>query len=72
MYRVALSCAGLTEGEGSGAPKDILDEFAQRPWHTKVGCTFDGTLLRLTAENDFDATGEALLDEFGDAIHAGK
>ena len=70
MYRITLTCAGLSENEGANARNDVLEEFSHRSWHTNVKCYFDGTLLRLTAENDFDESGLALLDEFGDAIHA--
>ena len=52
------------------ALEDILDEFAGRPWHTSVSCHWDSGRILLQARNDYDATGEALLDEFSDAICA--
>ena len=70
MYRVTLTCAGLSQTEGTSAPVDILEEFSHRRSHRNAKCYFDGTLLRLTAENDFDDSGLALLDEFSDAVHA--
>ena len=70
MYRVAVSCRGLSEAEGSAAPPDILAEFAQRPWHHSLSCTWERGVLLLTGENDFDSTGEAMLDEFWDSVHA--
>ena len=68
-YRVAVACKGLTDKEGSVAVPDILDEFRARPWHTNVLCEWSGGELVVTATNDYDATGQALLDEFWDAVH---
>lgn len=48
----------------------MLAEFAQRPWQEKVACEWREGILRLSAENDYDARGSALLDEFCDAVHA--
>ena len=70
MYRVHVACKGLTAKEGAPAPDSILEEFAHRPWHQNVRCEWDGQLLRLAADNDYDATGSALLDEFSDAVVA--
>ena len=70
MFLIVLSCRGLTKDEGLAAPADIEEEFTHRDWHSKAACTWDGCALRLTVENDFDATGQATLDEFSDAIHA--
>src|SRR5947207_11096768 len=36
MYRVTLSCSGLTETEGAAAVEDIIEEFTHRPWHTNL------------------------------------
>ena len=33
-------------------------------------CSWDGSLLMIKAENDFDSDGLALQDEFSDAISA--
>ena len=70
MYRVTVVCGGLTEAEGSGAVACILDEFTHRPWHKTVACEWRDGILWLSASNDYDQTGQALLDEFGDAIIA--
>ena len=70
LYRTTLSCAGLSEHEGRGAPVDILAEFAERSWHTHVECTWNGKSLFLSARNDFDDDGQALLDEFRDVVIA--
>ena len=70
MYRVTVVCGGLTEAEGSSAVAGILEEFTHRPWHSKVACEWRDGILLLSASNDYDQTGQALLDEFGDAIIA--
>jgi len=49
---------------------DITEEFSGRPWQQNVVCFRDGGLLMLKAENDFDSTGQATLDEFSDAVCA--
>jgi len=49
---------------------DITEEFTHRPWHQNVQCSWDGSRLTLQADNDFDADGSALADEFSDAIAA--
>jgi hypothetical protein len=58
------------ERRSPGAVADMLTEFAQRPWQQAVTCEWRDGVLRLSAENDADSTGMALLDEFGDAICA--
>jgi hypothetical protein len=65
-----LVCDGVPEQLGASAAKDITEEFRNRPWHKKAICSWDGALLFLTAENDFDEDGKALRDEFSDAISA--
>ena len=70
MYRVTLTCSGLTDQEGSNAVAAILEEFKHRPWHSDPKCEWTAGLLRFSATNDYDNDGAALLDEFGDAIHA--
>ncbi len=67
-YRIILSCDGVPVDAGPQAAIDISEEFTHRPWHENAGCRWDGTFLLLAAENDFDAEGLALLDEFSDAI----
>ena len=69
-YRVTVTCDGLTSDEGRLASLSVLGEFGQRPWHQCASCTWDGKLLWFVADNDYDATGKALLDEFGDALIA--
>jgi hypothetical protein len=56
--------------EAADAPAGIIEEFGHRRWHQNVTCKWDGRLLRLEAENDYDADGKALLDEFSDAVVA--
>ena len=70
MYRVTVSCRGLSEAESSAAQPDLLDEFADRPWHSSLSLSWQDGVLSVTAENDFDSTGAAMLDEFWDAVHA--
>jgi hypothetical protein len=70
MYRVTLVCSGLTDNEGTAAVAGLLEEFSHRPWQANPKCEWKDGLLRLSATNDFDKDGAALLDEFGDAIHA--
>ena len=69
-YRITLTCSGVPAELGPGAAADVAEEFTHRPWHTDVVCTWDGARLVLTAANDFDETGDALLDEFSDAVCA--
>ena len=70
MFRITLKCHGAPADEGAQAAKDIEREFASRTWHVDVHCWWDGKSLFITAWNDFDDTGQALCDEFSDAISA--
>ena len=71
MYRVVLSCSGVPTDAGAEAATDITREFAEhRPWHQNVSCTWDGSRLILSAENDYDPDGVALMDEFSDCLAA--
>jgi hypothetical protein len=70
MYRATITCTGLTEEEACEAVKDMLLEFSERPWQKDVECEWQDGILRLSAQSDFDENGLALLDEFGDAVHA--
>jgi hypothetical protein len=72
MFRIVLECdaAGLPAEIGEQAAIDIAEEFAHRPWHTNVRCTWDKPSLRLEAQNDFDNQGLAIRDEFSDALAA--
>lgn len=70
VYHAILTCSGLTDSEANNAPADIVEEFGHRPWHQNVKCRWDGHWLWLEADNDYDADGKALLDEFRDAVVA--
>lgn len=70
MYRTTVICSGLSDEEAKQAVADMLSEFAQRPWQEAVACEWRDGVLRLSAQNDADANGIALLDEFGDAVTA--
>jgi hypothetical protein len=69
-YRIELICDGVPASAGSDAAIDIKEEFGYRPWHENVQCEWNGVGLLLTAENDYDSDGRALMDEFSDAISA--
>jgi hypothetical protein len=69
-YRIILTCDGVPAAAGPQAAVDITEEFTHRPWHENVECRWNGESLLLTAENDFDTQGLALIDEFSDAIAA--
>lgn len=71
MYRVVLACGGIPKSAGAEAATDIAKEFAEhRPWHTNVSCTWDGSRLILSADNDYDRDGLASMDEFSDCLAA--
>jgi len=70
MYRIVLACKGVPPALGPNGARDITEEFKRRQWHQNVTCEWDGSRLILQAENDFDASGLALRDEFSDAISA--
>lgn len=70
MFHIVLECEGLPELAGPQAAVDIAEEFAHRPRYQKVRCAWDGRVLRLEADNDYDENGLALSDEFSDAISA--
>jgi hypothetical protein len=70
MFRIVLACDGVPKDVGAQAAVDIAEEFTHRPWHINVQSRWDGARLILQAENDVDADGEALSDEFSDAISA--
>ena len=69
-YRISLTCYGVPVDTEPQAAIDIAEEFTYRPWRENVECKWDGASLLLSAENDFDAQGRALMDEFSDAIAA--
>lgn len=68
MFHVILECVGVP-GSAEIA-SDITEDFAHRPWNHNVRCSWDGSALRLEADDDYDETGLALRDEFSDAIAA--
>lgn len=68
MFRVTLICEGIPPQWGAQAAKDVAEEFTHRQWHQNVCCTWTGDILLLVADNDFDSDGEALVDEFSDAV----
>ena len=71
MFRVTLACESVPTSAGQEAASDIQKEFAEhRPHHKNVVCAFTNGELVLTAENDFDPDGLALMDEFSDCISA--
>ena len=70
MYRIVLRCSGIPSNEGPSGADNIQEEFKHRPWHTNVKCEWNGSQLILQAENDYDSNGQALMDEFSDAISA--
>jgi hypothetical protein len=70
MYRIVLACKGVPSAVGANGAHDIAAEFLHRPRHRNVICKWDGSQLILQADNDFDASGLALRDEFSDAISA--
>ncbi len=69
-HRLLLVCTGLPTSLGAQAALDITEEFTHRPWHRNAICRWDGHVLILQAENEFDPNGIALRDEFSDAISA--
>jgi len=70
MFRIVLTCSGVPSDVGAAAAAEITEEFTHRPWHSNAECRWDGERLTLQAENDFDSNGDALADEFSDAIAA--
>ena len=69
-YRLVLACTDVPTSVGAQAALDITEEFTHRPWHHNAVCHWDGHVLILQAENDFDPNGITLTDEFSDAIPA--
>jgi hypothetical protein len=70
MFEIVVSCVGITEQTAQAGIEDLLAEFSERPWHSAVICHWDGSRIVLQARNDYDATGQALLDEFSDSVCA--
>jgi hypothetical protein len=61
---------GIPPEEWPEAISDVREEFGRRQWHHVINIQWSGQTLLLTVENDHDATGEALADEFSDTIAA--
>ena len=59
MFHVVLECEGLPTSSGPQAVVDVTEDFTQRPWQQNVSCIWDGKILRLEVDNDFDANGLA-------------
>jgi hypothetical protein len=70
MFKITVSCHGVSEQSALAGLSDIAEEFASRPWHQNVSCRWENNCIVLEAQNDFDPEGKALLDEFSDAICA--
>ncbi len=71
MYRITIICEGLSSEDGKEASEDFVQEFREhREWHKNPQCYWDGSVLKLIVENDFDNDGQATLDEFGDCLAA--
>jgi hypothetical protein len=70
MFRVTVSCEGIAPEKWPQALSDVREEFVSRHWHRIIDVRWSGQTLLLTVENDYDADGEALADEFSDTIAA--
>ena len=71
MYRVILECSGVPSAQGERAARDITDEFAEHHrHHHNVRCTYADGKQILTADNDYDPKGLAMMDEFSDCLSA--
>lgn len=68
MYRIVLACSGIPSNEGLAGAEGIQEEFKHRSWHKNVKCEWNGAQLILQADNNYDSNGQALVDEFSDAI----
>jgi hypothetical protein len=70
-FRITLACSGIDASVGAIAAQDIQAEFREhRRWHQEIHCHYESGTLILCGKNDFDKTGLALLDEFGDCLSA--
>ena len=69
-YQIVAACDGIPEELGPQAVTDVAEEFTHRPWHENAECKWNGGALFLSAENNYDPEGLALMDEFSDAISA--
>ncbi len=71
LYRIKLVCDGVPESAGPEAARDITEEFRTHyPHENNAECSYANGKLTLVAENDYDADGLNLMDEFSDNICA--
>lgn len=61
---------GITPEQWPEVISDVREEFASRHWHRVIDIRWSAQMLLLTVDNDYDADGEALADEFSDTIGA--
>jgi hypothetical protein len=52
-YRAVLQCDGVPPASGADGAKCITTNFAKRTWHKNAICSWDGSHLALSVENDF-------------------
>lgn len=71
MYKIIIDCYDVDQNSGSQTALEIEREFREhRTWFKFVDCCYADEILTLTAMSDVDASGIALLDEFGDCLSA--
>ena len=65
-YRIVLRMSNIGEKVGPEAAQCIAEGFLARTWHENVVCEYDvkSRSLILTAENEYDNDGSALMREF--------
>lgn len=70
MFKVTVKCEHILADVWTDAIEDVRTEFKERSWHSLVDVHWSGDTLLLVAVNDYDASGEALADEFSDTVAA--
>jgi hypothetical protein len=70
MHQLVVRCSGLPVDTLAQLAADVTEEFGHRLHYSQVSCFVEDGQLVLAAQCDFDRTGEALADEFSDAIAA--
>jgi hypothetical protein len=73
VYRVVVSCTGVSPQAGAEAARDIEREFnhVRTPRYANAVCTFAEGNLTLACDNDgWDMNGLNLMDEFSDCLTA--
>jgi len=70
VFRITVKCERIASATWPNALEDVRAEFQARPWQRIVDLRWSGDTLLLTADNDYDSTGETLADEFSDAVAA--